>query len=94
MQQNDKGVKVLLDGKFFAEYLIKSGSKPIVWPIIGPTGEAITRSYPMQDVPGEKHDHIHQRSFWFTYGEVNGVNFWAETASFGAKEFRRARSWG
>jgi hypothetical protein len=41
----------------------------------------MTRAWPMRDGnPNEKTDHIHQRSFWFTHGEVNGVDFWAETA--------------
>ena len=35
----DRGVTINLDGKLFTEYLIKSGNKPILWPIIGPTGK-------------------------------------------------------
>ena len=31
----------------------------------------------MEDVEGEDHDHPHQRSFWFTHGNVNGYDFWA-----------------
>jgi hypothetical protein len=31
----------------------------------------------MEDVEGEERDHPHQRSFWFTHGDVNGVDFWA-----------------
>ncbi len=74
------GVAVKIDGKPFAEYLIKSGSKPIVWPIYGPTGKLMTRSWPMDDtVATEKdRDHIHQRSLWLTHGDVNGIDFWSE----------------
>ena len=32
----------------------------------------------MQTVPGEDRDHPHQRSFWFTHGNVNKVDFWSE----------------
>ena len=32
----------------------------------------------MEKVAGEDHDHPHQRSFWFTHGNVNGVDFWSE----------------
>jgi hypothetical protein len=35
----------------------------------------------MRDRAGEKKDHVHQRSLWFTHGDVNGVNFWAETGT-------------
>jgi hypothetical protein len=50
--------------------------KPYLFPVIGPTGDPLTRAYPMQDVEGEERDHPHQRSFWFTHGDVNGVDFW------------------
>jgi hypothetical protein len=74
------GVAVKIDGQPFAEYLTKSGSKSIVWPIYGPTGKLMTRSWPMDDkVAAEKdRDHIHQRSLWFTHGDVNGIDFWSE----------------
>ena len=32
---------------------------------------------------GEKRDHPHQRSLWFTHGSVNGIDFWAETPATG-----------
>lgn len=77
----DGGVEVTLDGKPFTTYLFQSGVKPILWPVIGPTGKEMTRAWPMREGnPDEKTDHVHQRSFWFTHGEVNGVDFWAETA--------------
>ncbi|PHS13239.1 MAG: hypothetical protein COA78_07360 [Blastopirellula sp.] len=77
-QQKD-GLTVLHDGKLLTRYLIKSGSKPILWPVMGPNGNPITRGYPMQDASeGEKADHPHHRSFWFTHGEVNDTDFWAE----------------
>ena len=74
----DYGVVVKIDGQPFAEYRIRSGAKPIVWPIYGPAGVPLTRDFPMKESPGEAHDHPHHRSFWLTYGDVNGVNFWGE----------------
>jgi hypothetical protein len=72
-------VTVKIDGNLFAEYLTRSGTKPIVWPIIGPTGKPMTRSWPMGEKGSvEMADHVHQRSFWFTHGDVNGTDFWAE----------------
>ncbi len=41
----------------------------------------MTRDWPMQDVPGEEHDHPHHRSLWFAHGAVNGIDFWTEAAS-------------
>jgi hypothetical protein len=75
-------VEVTLDGQPFATYVFNSGFKPIIWPIIGPTGKEMTRAWPMRkDDPTEKTDHVHQKSFWFDHGDVDGVDFWAETAA-------------
>ncbi len=78
------GIAVLSDGKLFADYVIGNAPKPVVWPIIGPTGKEMTRAYSMKFVVGEKTDHPHQRSFWFTHGDVNGVDFWAEAPGDGS----------
>jgi hypothetical protein len=34
----------------------------------------------MKQVEGEANDHVHHRSLWFAHGDVNGIDFWAETA--------------
>jgi hypothetical protein len=78
VERSDKGAIVKIDGRLFTEYLVKSGTKPILWPIIGPTGKPMTRDYPMLNHAGETKDHPHHRSFWFTHGNVNGVDFWSE----------------
>jgi hypothetical protein len=88
MEQTDKGVTVKLDGKLFTEYRLDQGPKPILWPIIGPTGEKMTRDYPMAKAEGEKQDHVHQKSLWFTHGIVNDVDFWAETGKSGTVKHR------
>ena len=80
LEKTPQGVSVKVDGKPFADYLVKSGSKPILWPVIGPTGKRMTRNWPLENgVPGETdRDHVHQRSLWFTHGDVNGIDFWSE----------------
>ncbi len=80
VEKTAQGVTVQADGQPFTEYLIKSGSKPILWPVIGPGGKRLTRNWPMENgVAGETdRDHIHQRSLWFTHGDVNGIDFWSE----------------
>jgi hypothetical protein len=82
VEKIDGGVTVKVGDQPFTTYLFESGVKPILWPVIGPTGQEMTRAWPMRkDNPDEKTDHVHQRSFWFTHGEVNGIDFWAETAA-------------
>jgi hypothetical protein len=84
VEKEQDGVTVKLNGKLVTRYVIKSGTKPILWPIMGPYGDEMTRRYPMrEDGVGERKDHVHQRSCWFTHGQVNGVNFWAETGKHG-----------
>jgi hypothetical protein len=77
-EKSDHGVVIKIDGQFFTEYLIRSGSKPILWPILGPTGARMTRDFPMVNHGGELKDHVHHRSMWCTHGDINGVNFWTE----------------
>jgi hypothetical protein len=83
VEPSEAGAVVKVDGQLFTEYVKLSQSKPILYPIIGPTGQKMTRDYPMvKDSKNEEHDHPHHRSFWFTHMEVNGWNFWAEQTSF------------
>jgi hypothetical protein len=80
LEENADGVTVRLDGQLFTRYLIKSGPKPILWPIVGPYGKQMTRGYPMREPSAsEKKDHVHHRSLWFTHGDVNGTSFWHES---------------
>src|SRR5262249_8140144 len=68
-------------------------AKPYFWPLETSSSKQITRSWPMRkDGPDESRDHPHQKSAWFTYGDVipegmeikhkrkgvEGIDFWAE----------------
>lgn len=88
-KQSADGMVIEIDGSLFTEYLVRSGAKPVLWPILGPTGQPMTRAYPMGEIPGETKDHIHQRSLWFTHGDVNGISFWHENAKHGTIVHRR-----
>lgn len=95
VERSDQGAIVKIDGELFTEYVTDMGPKPILWPIIGPTGKPITRAYPMAEGPNEREDHPHHRSLWFTHDEVNGVNFWHENDNHGYikhREFAKLRS--
>ncbi len=66
-----------------------NASRPYFYPLIGPGGAAMTRSFPMRDLPGETTDHPHHRSLWVAFGEVNEVDNWQDRANHG---FTRHRS--
>ncbi len=82
VEPSEKGAVVKVDGEFFTEYITGFGedenrATPILWPILGPTGKAMTRSYPMAEGhKSERKDHPHHRSLWFNHGDVNGLSFW------------------
>ncbi len=89
---SDDRVRVLAGGELFAEYVFQGYSRPIVYPINGPHGLGMTRNWPMRDgVPGESHDHPHQRALFVAFGSVNGVNFFAESPDAGRIVHRTTR---
>lgn len=71
---------VLIGGELFTSYLYdgeKFLNKPVFYPVNSPKGTPVNRSFPIgPKVEGEATDHPHQQSFWFTYGAVNGVDYW------------------
>ncbi|MBN2133189.1 MAG: PmoA family protein [Sedimentisphaerales bacterium] len=81
--EHDEKVTVEINGKLFTEYRFKDAQRPYFYPVIGPTGAAVNRHWPMGDGPGEAHDHPHHKSLWYTHGDVNGVDFWADGDSKG-----------
>lgn len=80
IDEREGDVRFTTGGEPFTIYRDDAGFKPYFWPLIGPTGDAMTRAWPMARVEGEDRDHFHQRSLWFTHGDVNGVDFWASDA--------------
>ena len=75
----------ILQGKdLFAGYMLDSNGKPIIYPLMGPGGQAMTRDFPMKKAgQHERNDHDHHRSLWLTHGNVNGIDFWLDDAHCG-----------
>ncbi len=71
-------------GELVTAYHTKDVLRPYFYPLIGPTGEGVTRNFPMKEgVADEAHDHPHHRGLWFGLGKVNGINFWGEREGAG-----------
>ena len=65
LTQEEDGITVNIDGEVFTRYLKKSERRPVLWPLIGPTGKPMTRAYPVaQSTVEEAQDHPHHRSVW------------------------------
>lgn len=80
-QQGSDKISVTIDGKPFTDFFL-GPDKPYLWPLRAASGTVVTRGYPVDgSVPGETHDHPHHRGLWFTHGDVNGYDFWANEPS-------------
>lgn len=70
-------VDVLVDGQLFTSYLYSPDrEKPFLYPIVASNGSEVTRCFPLARKAGERTDHPHQVGLWFTYGNVNDLDFW------------------
>jgi len=70
-------VDVSIDGKPFTSYIYPTTvKKPVLFPLRSANGTIVTRGFPLEPRPGERADHPHQVGAWFTYGDVNGIDFW------------------
>ncbi len=74
-------LEVLLGGKLFtALHTGKQWIRPFLYPLIGPTGSSLTRSWPIAEGPADQStDPPHQKSFWTAWGDLNGCNHWTDS---------------
>lgn len=82
-QQADGAVDILKGDKVMARYVYKDTPRPYLYPLLSPSGLAVTRNYPMKTVAGEPTDHPHHRSMWIGFGDVNGADFWTDSDKTG-----------
>jgi hypothetical protein len=76
-------IAVNVDGKPFTTFHYGTDAgKPYLAPLRSASGKIVTRHFPMEEVAGESHDHVHHRGLWFSYDDVNGVKFWENDPSY------------
>ncbi|KJF44352.1 hypothetical protein LH29_02280 [Draconibacterium sediminis] len=72
-----KKIDVNIDGKLFTSYIYPDNiMKPVLWPVMSPAGNMLTRSFPLINKEGDRTDHPHHVGIWLNYGDVNGLDFW------------------
>ncbi len=56
-------------------------AKPVLWPVLSPSGVPVTRGYPFIDVPGENKDHPHHQGVFFTVDDAGSLEnkFWGNS---------------
>ncbi|WP_374165380.1 PmoA family protein [Arcticibacter sp. MXS-1] len=75
--EKEKRIDVLIGGRPFTSYIWPQDiKKPVLYPVLSASGQAITRGWPLNPRPGERVDHPHHVGIWFNYGDVNGYDFW------------------
>lgn len=74
---NEKRVDIYIGTSLFTSFLYPDSlEKPVLFPIYDARGTAVTRGFPLDPRPGEPTDHPHHIGCWFTYENVNGLDFW------------------
>lgn len=76
-------VRIEIGGQLFGELHHRKGSRPFLYPLLGPGGVRMTRNWPIAEADGEERDHPHHKSLWYAHGAVNGVDFWSEAENAG-----------
>lgn len=73
----EKKVEVWIGDNLFTSYIYPDNiEKPVLYPITTVSGKVLSRSYPLEIIPGERIDHPHHVGLWMNYGDVNGLDFW------------------
>src|SRR5213078_5149733 len=76
-READRRVDVTVDGKPFTSHIWPTTlKKPTLYPLRAASGKLVTRGWPLDPRPGERVDHPHHVGLWFTYSDVNGLDFW------------------
>jgi len=79
--QGDSRIDVVITGKPFTSYLYGGDlTKPVLVPVRTPSGIEVSRRHPLVKTEGASADHEHHVGIFFAVDQVNGVNFWKNTA--------------
>lgn len=100
--EQGKDVEVRLGKQLLTRFVCDpTYPKPFCYPLEAFGGLGMTRGWPVEEgIEGESHDHSHHRSMWFGYGDVDGIDFWADPSPDGSgrvgrvvhREFERLES--
>jgi hypothetical protein len=96
LSHEDGRIRVGVGGQLLTNYLYGDPlPRSCLYPVMGPFGQGVTRAYPQEEVPDDSTDHIHHRSVWVAWGDVNGSDNWSEEKGHGLvvhREFEAVES--
>jgi len=85
--KTEQRVDVYIGGTFFTSFLYPDSlEKPVLFPINDASSTPVTRGFPREPRPGEPTDHPHHLGCWFTYENVNGLDFWNNSYAIPAEK--------
>lgn len=74
---NENKVDVFIGDKLFTSFLYPDSlEKPVLYPVHAANGTIVTRGFPLDTQPNDPSDHPHHIGIWFTFENVNGLDFW------------------
>src|ERR1700687_1842189 len=74
--KNEKRIDIFIGNSLFTGFLYPDSlEKPVLFPIYDAGKILVTRGFPISPRPGEPTDHPHHVGLWFTYENVNGLDF-------------------
>lgn len=83
----DKKIVVIINGETVTDFLYPDSlEKPVLFPLKALDGTMVTRGFPIMPKPGEPTDHPHHTGIWFTYENVNGIDFWNNSYAIAAEK--------
>ncbi|TKK65537.1 hypothetical protein FC093_19665 [Ilyomonas limi] len=75
--ENAKQIAITIGGQPFTTFWYPDTlEKPMLFPIAAANGTIVTRGFPLVTRAGDPTDHPHHVGLWFTFENVNGLDFW------------------
>src|SRR5664279_559848 len=85
--KNENRAAVYVDKTLFTQFIYPDSlENPVLFPINDADHVPVTRGFPRDPRPGEPTDHPHHLGFWFTYENVNGLDFWNNSYAIPAEK--------
>ena len=100
-KKNRKGCKItkenkidiFIGDKLFTSFLYPDSlEKPVLYPVHAANGTIVTRGFPLNTQPNDPTDHPHHIGIWFTFENVNGLDFWNNSYAI-PKEKKHLYGW-
>lgn len=80
LKEESETIDITLNGRPFTTFRYsKTQYRPYFFPVLGPNGCEVTRG----ETSEISKDHVHHRSLYVAYGEVNDVDLWGEGSNCG-----------